>query len=262
MPEILKSKINFKIIILILAGAIGFQMFIYFTPESVEIQEDISYLSMAQPLIVSFASFFVAHRYGLSQVFGKSYLILSIAYFAYFLAEFIYYAYDLIYGVDPYPSIADVFFFAVYPLVSLHIIINFRFFKSKTGLMQNALFIAIPIIIFTAYTTVALEEYGGFEEIISDDESTFDFFYGLIFVAGAAVTLSLAALGALVFRGGMLGVVWVLLLCGVLAFTIGDTWYYYLELFEEYDLYHPVNLFWYASYWIIIYALIKHSKAI
>jgi hypothetical protein len=262
VPEVLKAPINFRVIGLIFAGIIGFQIFLYLTPESVEVEEGVAYLSMAAPLVVAIASFYVAHRYGLSEVFGKSYLMFSLAYFVFFLAEVNYYAYDVIYGIDPYPSFADVFFFAFYPLVALHIVINLRFFKSKTGTWQKLLFIAIPVIIFSAYTYTAEVAYGGFEEILSDDEATFDYLYGLIFVAVAAITLSLAALGAIVFRGGMLGVVWALLLVGVLINNIGDVWYYYLELFEGFDLYHPVNLFWYLSSGIMIYALYKHSKSI
>lgn len=262
VPEVLKTSINFKILGLILAAVIGFQAFLYFSPESAELEEGIAFLSMATPLTVAIGSYFVAHRYGLSEVFGKSYLLFAIAYFAVFLGEVTYYAYDVIFEIDPYPSIGDVFFFALYPLASMHIIINFRFFKTKTSLKQKALFIAIPIIIFSAYTAVSLDEYGGFDEIFADETDTFDYFYSLIFVTGTAITLSLAGLGAIVFRGGMLGVVWLLLLVGVLVFTIGDVWYYYLELFGEYDLTHPVNLFWYASDAILIYALYKHGKSI
>ncbi|MFB5645002.1 MAG: histidine kinase [Nitrosopumilaceae archaeon] len=262
VPEVLKTSINFKILGLILAAVIGFQAFLYFSPESAELEEGIAFLSMATPLTVAIGSYFVAHRYGLSEVFGKSYLLFAIAYFAVFLGEVTYYAYDVIFEIDPYPSIGDVFFFALYPLASMHIIINFRFFKTKTSLKQKALFIAIPIIIFSTYTAVSLDEYGGFDEIFADETDTFDYFYSLIFVTGTAITLSLAALGAIVFRGGMLGVVWLLLLVGVLVFTIGDVWYYYLELFGEYDLIHPVNLFWYASDAILIYALYKHGKSI
>jgi len=43
---------------------------------------------------------------------------------------------------------------------------------------------------------------------------------------------------------------------------MGDTWYYNLELFEAYNLVHPVNMFWYAGYWLVIYALIKLKKII
>ncbi len=81
-------------------------------------------------------------------------------------------------------------------------------------------------------------------------------------MAGASITLPLAGFEALVFRGGLLGAVWALLLFGVLVFTIADVWHYYLEVVGEHHLLHPVNLFWHISDWIVIYALYKHSKAI
>jgi hypothetical protein len=74
--------------------------------------------------------------------------------------------------------------------------------------------------------------------------------------------LALALLGAIVFRGGSLGIVWILLLLGVLVTSIGDIWYFYLELFDGYGSGHPVELLWYAGYWIIFYALYKHRKII
>ncbi|HSB50946.1 MAG TPA: histidine kinase, partial [Nitrosopumilaceae archaeon] len=255
VPEVLKSKINFKVFALIIAGSIGFQTFIYFAAElpDFNIEENLAFVSMSLPLVVSVVSFFIAHKYGLSQVFGKSYLFLALAFFCFFLAEVAYYVYDEILEIEPYPSIADVFFFALYVFAAIHILINFRFFKTKTLTAHKLLFIAIPLAIFSAYSFMSLEEIG---------EANFDFYYGIVFVAGAAVTLSLAALGALVFRGGLLGIVWAILLIGLLGFAIGDVWYYYLELYGEYDLHHPVNLFWYAGNWVIIYALYKHSRAI
>lgn len=264
VPEILKSKINFKVFALIIAGSIAFQTFIYFAAEfpDFNIEENLAFVSMSLPLIVSVVSFFIAHRYGLSQVFGKSYLFLALAFFCFFLAEVTYYVYDEILGIEPYPSVADIFFFALYPLTSLHIITNLRFFKSKTNTLQKLPFIIIPIIFFSAYTFIASDVYGGIEGIFSNDEDTFDYFYGLIFVAAATIPLSLAAFVVIIFRGGILGVIWALLLVGILINNIGDVWYYYLELFEGYDLYHPVNLFWYTSNVIMIYALYKHSRAI
>ena len=90
----------------------------------------------------------------------------------------------------------------------------------------------------------------------------FDFYYGAIFVTASATTLAFAVLGASIFRDGVLGKAWLLLVFGILLNTMGDTWYYYLELFGQYDLKHIVNLFWYMGYWIVIYALYKHNKTI
>jgi len=262
VPAILQTKVNYKLLGLIFLAAIAFQSYLYFVETTDQLEEGIAYLSMSTPLLVSAASLVIAYRYGLSQVFGKAYLVFALAYFSLFLAELTYYAYDVIYGIDPYPSVADVFFFALYPLLVIHILVNFKFFKTKIPIKQKVLFVAIPIIIFTIYSAASLDEYGGYDEMISDEEGAFDYFYGLIFVAGAAITLSFAALGTIVFRGGMLGVVWAVLLIGILVFTVGDVWYYWLEVVGEYDLTHPVNLLWYISDGIIIYALIKHGKSI
>lgn len=253
VPDRLRMSINFKVLGLIFGAAIVFQAFLFLDQEVGLVEEATYYMAMATPLLVAGVAFVIALRYGLSEVFGKSYLVYGLANFSVFLAELIYYAYDTIYGIDPYPSMADIFFFAVYPLIIFHIILNFRFFKTKTTIKHKALIIAIPIIITAIYADYSFQEYG---------EVSFDYLYGLIFVSGASITLSLAAFGALVFRGGILGTVWALLLFGVLVFTIADVWYYYLEVVGEYHLLHPVNLFWYISDWVVIYALYKHSKAI
>ena len=87
VPEVLKTSINFKVLGLILAAVIGFQVFLSLSPESEDIEEGIAFLSMATPLTVAVWSYFVAHRYGLSEVFGKSYMLFALAYFAVFLGR-------------------------------------------------------------------------------------------------------------------------------------------------------------------------------
>jgi len=74
------------------------------------------------------------------------------------------------------------------------------------------------------------------------------------------VVLAYAILGASIFRKGVLGVAWLLLVIGILVSTVRDVWYYYLEVFEEYSDLHPVNVMWYVSDFLIIYALAKHRK--
>ena len=50
----------------------------------------------------------------------------------------------------------------------------------------------------------------------------FDFYYGLIFVTGASVTLVIALFGTLIFKEGTLGKAWLLILMGILSITIVD----------------------------------------
>ena len=155
--------------------------------------------------------------------------------------------------MDPYPSIADIFYLAFYPLSFYHLQKNIRFFKPKIDFGTKALIAIIPIAIISVYSILSLQEIG---------EANFDFYYGFSYILSAAVVLSAAILGARIFRQGVLGKAWLLLVLGIAATTIGDVWYFNLETYGQYHLAHPVDLFWYAGWMVITYALFKHKKII
>ena len=131
VPENLKNPINYKILALIFGSVLTFQSILYFVPESEKYELIISIISFVNPLATSIASFVIWKRYGGTLVFGRSYFFLGMAYFMVFAAELTYLIYDLVLNIDPYPSIADVFFFALYPFTLIHLILNIKFFKLK-----------------------------------------------------------------------------------------------------------------------------------
>lgn len=258
VPEYLKNPINYKILVLIFASVMVFQSILYFIPESESEKYGfiISVISFVNPLATSIASFVIWKRYGGTLVFGRAYFFLGMAYFMVFAAELTYLIYDLVLNIDPYPSIADVFFFALYPFTLIHLILNIKFFKLKILQTEKKWLFIIPIFIIITYVLSSILSTSGNTE----SYFSFDFFYGLIFTIGSAITLAFAILGAKIFKEGALGTVWFLLVIGILVNTIGDVWYYHLEIFGQYDLMHPVNIFWYSSYWLMVYALYRHKK--
>jgi hypothetical protein len=252
VPNRLTTKIDYRVFVLLFGLVVGLQTYLSFaTEENADLMG--TGVSLANPLAASAIGFYVARKYSNSLVFGKSYLVLALGLLSMGLGEATYAFYDLVLEEDPYPSIADVFFFGFYPLAFYHIFKNVRFFQAKIGNLTKALIVILPISIVGIYSSLSFQQIGEFN---------FDYFYGLIFISSSAVVLTAAILGARVFRQGMLGVAWLVLLIGILLTTIGDVWYYYMETFEQYTLIHPVNLFWYASYWVIFYALYKHQKII
>lgn len=253
VAEKVDSPINYKILAGIILAAICFQLTLTFVFTFDDSDLIISIVSLLNPLAVAIIGFSLAYRYRGSLIFGKSYLFLSLGFFSLFVAEVTYSVYDLILEIEPYPSIADIFFFAYIPLLIAHLIINIRFFQPSIKNLTKIGIIAIPIIITASYGILSINEIG---------EANFDFYYGIIFVAATSVALTLTILGTRIFKEGALGKSWWILLFGVLALTLADDWYYYLEIIESYDLTHPVNILWYAGYWIIAYALLKHKKII
>lgn len=258
-PDIVPGKLSSPFDYRVLAGIAGlviiFHLFVNYVAEPDDSDVIVSIFSFINPLAVAIAGFIVFSRYRGTAVFGRSYFVLGLGYFFIFLGEITYLLYDLFLNIDPYPSIADVFFFAQYPLLLIHLILNIRFFYSSFSRSAKSWIIGLPLAVISIY-------FASF--FVGSDDPLFnlDFYYGAIFVTASSATLAFAVLGSSIFKEGVLGKAWLLLVFGIMFNTTGDTWYYLLETFGEYSLTHPVNLLWYAGYWIVVYALYKHKKVI
>lgn len=251
VPERLTSPINHKILLLILGIVITFQLYVTSISEE-DADTAITIVSIALPGIAAVAAFYVANRYRGSEVFGKAYFALGLALAMNCIGETIWLIYYFL-GQDPYPSIADAFYLSFYGFALYHLTKNIKFFKSRIDAPTKILIAAIPILLAMTYSSLSLAEIG---------EANFDYYYGMLYIISSSTVLSAAILGARMFRRGVLGKAWLLLVIGIALQSSGDVWYFYLETFEQYYLTHPVDLLWYGSYMTIIYALYKHKKII
>lgn len=197
------------------------------------------------------AAIFVGSTYTRSKVFGRSFIILGIGYFCIFVGETIYTIQDFVTHEDPYPSLADPFFLASYPFIIAHMIINIRYFEPKVKKKSILWMSGLGIAIFLSYFLLSLSQ---------SSELNFEFYYGLVFVVFPSIAIPITLHGVLLFRGGLIGKSWLILLFGNLANAVGDVWYYHLETLGQYELNHPVNIFWFFAYWVIVYAIYKHRK--
>jgi hypothetical protein len=257
VPDKLKNPLSKRMLIGIGVIVIGFHLLInfYMAPDNGD--DAVLVFSISTPLAASIIGIVVALRYAGAKVFQKAHIFLAIGYFGIFLGEVTYLVYDLYYpDLDPYPSIADVFFFIQYPMILMYLFLNISFFSPKLSNKSKIWIIGVPILVLAIFTMLSqIQSEGNLFE-------NFDFWYGVIFVSASASTLSVGVIGASIFKGGTIGKAWLLLVIGILFNTAGDVWYYHLELFDEYSLGHPVNLFWYAGYLLVIYALIKHKNTL
>lgn len=253
VPERLTSNINYKILILIAGIVISFQTYLYLAfPKPDDASHLVDIISVINPAIAASFGFYVAKKYRGTEVFGKAYLALAIALALNAVGETIYGVYDTL-GLDTTFTVADIVFYAFYPMVLVHLILNIRFFKPKISKITKIWVAAVPIAITSAYIALSINNATSFD---------FAFYTGLTYVVLSSTTLGGTMLGARIFRQGVLGVAWLVLLIGIILQTTGDAWYSYLDAFGNYTLVHPVNLCWYASYMIIAYALFKHQRTI
>ena len=248
VAEKLGSPINFKIIGIIIGIVIGFHILVNYLDNS----DSLIYgFSMGIPITVSIFAFITSRRYSGTKVYSKAYIMLGIAFLLMFFAELTYFVYEQILDLDPYPSIADVFFFVFYPMIILYLVINLKFFAPKISKSGIGLMLGMPLIATAAYISLTIDDFG-----------SFDFYYGIIFISAASITLGLAIYTSKIFKGALIGTAWLILVIGIIINLIGDVWYYYIEVVGEYTLADPVNLCWYSAYLLILYALYKHKKAL
>ena len=248
----LVNPIDYKLLFVIFGLAVAFQIFVTLAQGGMEADLTIAAVSFGFPLSGSIAAFVVARRYKSSKVFGRAYFALGLGMAMNFLGEVSYYILETM-DLVTYPSISDVFYLAFYPLAFYHLAKNIQFFKPKVKIGIKILIVTIPVALIGTYSVLS---YGLIGEMNSD------YFYGLSYVVGSSVLLSGAIFGAMIFRQGVLGTAWLVLVIGMALLTLGDSWYAYLGTFSEYSSTHLVNLLWYAGYMVIAYALYKHQDTI
>ncbi len=247
------SKINFKVIALIIALAIVYHVYISVMEQDDEVLEfsDIAYTIGA--FACGILSIIISRRYKGSDIFSKTYLALGIGFLFLSLGDIVFNYYVIVLHEYPYPSIADVFFLAFPPLVTYHLVVNIRYFMKEIDITTVVGQVTFPISIVFVYAFLSFDEMDGFN---------FEFFISLFYVLSSSVILSLSMLGLSIFRKSVLGVAWLLLAIGIFGNMIADDWYYYVELLDVFDSTHPVNTIWILGFMTIFYALYKHRQII
>jgi hypothetical protein len=258
--QAIKSPIDFRFVAVLVAIALAYHILSQDVPIP---EEGYDYAELPLTLLYAvsaLAAFLIAKRYWGSEVFGKAYLSLGIAFAAVFVAEIIWNYYEVILQIYPFPSIADVFYFGLYPFTLYHLIKNCRYFKRKWEFRTKIFLISFPVVIIAIYSAVSLSELSVEAVITNEDDAAISFFYTLIFVGGAANTTTFAILGIMVFRQSAIASAWALLAGAIFLNDVADFWYYYVEIFGLWERTHPTMSMWLLSNLLVIYSLYKHKK--
>lgn len=123
-PEEVPKRIDtlsLGVIFIIIGLGVVFQIFNSYVIEPVDEELDIIEISVTVVFgIAAVMSFLVSKRYDFrTEVFGKTYLSLALAYVMFVIAEIIWDYYEVILHESPYPSEADIFYFCLLPVHDL-----------------------------------------------------------------------------------------------------------------------------------------------
>ena len=180
---------------------------------------------------------------------ANKWLFFCLGMFLYFLGEAAWMIYEVVLGLDPYPSIADVFWLMGYIPLFIGLIYTIRetkvsFWSSKT-----------PLACVAAGSLAAVSYIYLLQPILADTgTSLVERCTNLAYPLLDLVLIVLTATVLIFYQRGMLGKPWLFVLLGFVMFSIGDglfTYFSWIGVYHNVPYYDAIDLLWLGGYWSI-----------
>lgn len=221
-------------------------------------------LFLIPPGLAVISGIYAIHTYHLSSLRGKVTAYLTAGLACWFIGEVIFYLFQFVFHIDPFPSLADVFYIVAYPLMLTGLIkeikvhsINWRSINRLALVLGGFLTLALAFIVvyFSIY-----KAYNASESLLSNIIAIGYGVGDLILLIPVFFILKVA----LDFRGGKLFNSWMLILVALLFIMVGDILFaiytdQYKALIPQYSL---IDLAWVIGYLLFTYSLFYTAATI
>lgn len=199
------------------------------------------------PFLAVIGGAVASQAYGISNTHGKSLLFITAGIASWFIGEVLFAGYLLVMHIDPYPSVADIFYILAYPLVLIGIIREIGSYKTDispfTSLIISFLSMAISFFVFYIMIIPSLDNGEPWlYNVISISYGIGD----LLLI----ISISYIMVMIINFKGGRLYHAWLYVLIATLFMLLGDIFFalYSHEYEEGIRLYKQIDLLWIGSY--------------
>ena len=183
---------------------------------------------------------------------GKAALFLLGTSASWFLGETTWTVYELVYDKNPFPSIADVFYIAGYPLMFGFLMYYLKPVRKAITkkMMISAILISASIAIPSIYMAYSPEpDITLFENALATSYPVLD---SIIFIP--------AIIGIALFFRGEVNFTWSLICIGILCFAVGDIGFQYATFTNTYYTGHPVDIILMWSYILFSFGVYDHVR--
>jgi hypothetical protein len=199
------------------------------------------------PFISVVGGWYAMHAYGTKNHHGKSFMYMTLGFFSWFVGESVWAIFEGLLHISPYPSIADIFYLAAYPLLLVGIIRELRYYKTTISPMKS-LFISVMSMLLSIFVFYIM--------IIPAILSKEPFLSSIIAIGyGIAdslliVTISHVLMLVMDFKGGRLFHAWLYILIAAIFMLIADVLFaeYNIQYQEAIPTYKRIDLLWILSY--------------
>jgi hypothetical protein len=221
-------------------------------------------LFLVPPVLAVVCGSYAVRTYHPTNVHGKSIALLTGGLFCFFIGELLFFLFQFVFHTNPFPSVADVFYLAAYPLllagflqeISLHKVNWHNFNKLVLALM---LLLLLSLAFIVAYFGVFLA-YNPGDPVMNNIIATAYGVADLILIVPSLFILRIT----LDYRGGALFNSWVLILLALILMMAGDILFAifknrYATLVWPYTL---IDLAWTGSYLFFAYSFFYTAATI
>ena len=183
---------------------------------------------------------------------AKGYLLFAIAAASWFVAEQIWQLYDHVWEGEPFPSEADFFYMASYPLITAFLFLSLKPIIRKVS--RNVWLFAIGL----SFSILIPSFLAAYDDMFEED--AFPTIIALTYPILSSIVLVPAIVGVMLLAKQNTSLPWMLILFGFIIYGVSDIFFLYAELDGTYYDGHPVDLLYLYSYTLIIFAFHARLK--
>ncbi len=192
---------------------------------------------------------YVVRYFGIDGVHGIGWLAFLGFVICWFAGDMVWIALEMGFGLDPYPSVADMFYLLGYPFLMVFAVSYILPFRDAISKKMVMLSISASVLL----VTVSIFMIG-----IPDYE--FNTALTLAYPVLDGIILVPVLLGLFMFLKSRTDLMWSLILFGILSTFIGDIAFSYMEYAEIYYTGNPLELAFFWSYILLTFGMIYNVK--
>lgn len=197
-------------------------------------------------IVTAYSALLAIKLYRQKNYQAKGFAMFAVAAAFWFIAEQIWQLYDHVWEGEPFPSEADIFYLAAYPLMTAFLFLSLKPVIRKTG--KNVwLFATVLAVSFLIPSVLA-----AYDDMFGEEAFATGIALAYPILGSIQIIPAIVGIMYLTKQGASLS--WMLILFGFIIYGVADTFFLFAELDGTYYDGHPVDLLWLYTYILIIFA--------
>ncbi len=261
LNESKNKKIN-PIWIISLFTVVSLIVILYITENLIGIEDFSDYVSIPLYIIIpgilvmlSILALTQSHK--IKEISKWSLLFLALSFTSSLAAEQTWNLYEHVLDIDPYPSIADLFYLSAPILMFISLVIFLRPISHKIP-KKNILFaITVSTLVLVPSMIITLDA--------SIEDNTIEIMIALAYPIVGAILIIPAVIAILFSIQNEKNFFWLMIIIGIVVVFAADTIFLFLVIDDSYQDGHPVDILWITGYTIwafMMYHILHNSRKI